>query len=201
MLKYQQVRLTSRQVALRDWRITDLALWGEWLKPHHRWRELDGPFYPKPDANRIYKILDHTKGQIVAATLPTPRRHLVIAERGSDKLIGRVSWNWESKETFWPQIGIVIFDESFWQRGFGYEALGLWSEYLFTNLPDIVRLDLRTWSGNKAMMRLADKMGFTLEARFRDARVVKGQYYDGLGYGILREEWQEQFPKGFRASL
>lgn len=46
------------------------------------------------------------------------------------------------------------------------------------------------------MIRLAAKLGFQEEARFRKARIVNGEYYDGLGYGILREEWAGRFPRG-----
>ncbi len=49
------------------------------------------------------------------------------------------------------------------------------------------------------MTRLAVKLGYILEARFRKARIVKGAYYDGLGYGVLREEWRERYPDGFAA--
>ena len=47
------------------------------------------------------------------------------------------------------------------------------------------------------MIHLAEKIGFQEEARFRMARIVKGEYFDGLGYGILREEWQQHYPNGF----
>lgn len=39
-------------------------------------------------------------------------------------------------------------------------------------------------------MRLAEKLGFKLEARFRNARIVNGSYFDSIGYGVLREEWE-----------
>jgi len=64
-----------------------------------------------------------------------------------------------------------------------------------------VRLDLRTWSGNRGMMRLAEKLGYAQEARFRRARLVTGAYYDGMGYGVLREEWQRWYPHGFARCL
>ena len=73
----------------------------------------------------------------------------------------------------------------------------MWAEYLWMSYPEIVRLDLRTWSGNAGMMRLAEKLGFTQEARFRKARIVDGVHHDGLGYGILREEWEARYPDGF----
>ena len=86
-------------------------------------------------------------------------------------------------------------------KGYGYEALGLWGEYLFRAMPELARLDLRTWSGNIGMMRLATKLGFREEARFRKARIVDGVHYDGMGYGVLREEWDARYPDGFAASL
>ena len=86
---------------------------------------------------------------------------------------------------------------SFGNKGYGYEALGLWCQYLFDSEPKFIRLDARTWSGNHGMMKLAEKLGFQQEAVFRKARIVGGEYYDGLGYGILREEWQTRYPKGF----
>jgi len=51
------------------------------------------------------------------------------------------------------------------------------------------------------MMKVGEKLGFTKEAVFRMARIVEGEYYDGLGYGILRTEWKERYPEGFSAAL
>ncbi len=41
------------------------------------------------------------------------------------------------------------------------------------------------------MMALAEKLGFKKEAEYRKARIVDGQYYDSVSYGILREEWYD----------
>src|SRR5690606_15425534 len=110
--------------------------------------------------------------------------------------LGMVTRYWISEETNWSAVGLVIYDPKHWGQGLGYEALGLWCAYLFETNPDFVRLDLRTWSGNVGMMKLAEKLGFLREAVFRKARIVNGDYYDGLGYGILREEWDERYPDG-----
>jgi len=125
----------------------------------------------------------------------------VIADRRTDTLPGRVTFYWQSKETNWLSVGIGLYDPEAWGKGLGYEALGLWSEYLFEAIPDLVRLDLRTWSGNAGMMHLAEKVGFVEEARFRKARIVNGEYFDGMGYGVLREEWRERYPYGFAQAL
>jgi len=73
--------------------------------------------------------------------------------------------------------------------------LELWIDYLFRECKEIVRLDLRTWSGNKRMIHLSRKLGFKEEARFRKARIVDGNYYDSIGMGLLREEWQNHKKK------
>lgn len=188
----------AANVTLRDWRISDLEAHAYWLLPGHRWKDLDGPYYPGPSTDEIPQIIARQRSKIQAGDLPTPRTSLVIADRTSDALLGFVNWYWESVETNWPLVGIVIYDPAYWGKGYGYAALGLWSDYLFRALPMIVRLDLRTWSGNRGMMRLAEKLGYVEEACFRRARIVDGTYFDGLGYGVLREEWEARYPKGFR---
>ena len=73
-------------------------------------------------------------------------------------------------------------------RGVGTAALALWTDYLF-RATHVVRLDYSTWSGNERMLAVGRRLGFREEARFRDARVVRGERYDSVVMGILRSEW------------
>jgi putative hydrolase of HD superfamily len=171
------------------------------MQPGQRWKELDAPYYPLPSTDDLAQMVERRRIAIETGDLPTPRTSLAITDRSSDALFGTVTWYWESEATLWPGVGIVIFDPAWWGRGIGYEALGLWSDYLFASLPRIVRLDLRTWSGNMGMLRLALKLGYREEACFRRARIVNGAYYDGLGYGVLRDEWHVRYPQGFATHL
>ena len=61
---------------------------------------------------------------------------------------------------------------------------------LFDKNTEIVRLGLTTWSGNKRMMKLAEKLGLKKEATSRKARIINNKYYDSVSYGILCEEWE-----------
>jgi putative hydrolase of HD superfamily len=193
--------INGKQINLRDWEEGDLSDYAHWLQPGHDWKRLDAPYYPSPNADEIHEIVDDQRNAIEFADWPNPRQQLIIANLQDNQMIGQVSWYWISEETHWPALGIVIYDPQHWRRGIGYEALGLWSDYLLQAQPLFVRLDLRTWSGNTGMMRLAQKVGYREEARFRKARIVDGQYYDGMGYGILREEWTARYPLGFAATL
>lgn len=191
------ILVQGNQINVRDWQIGDLDDYAHWQHPDHAWHRLDGPYYAKPKPEDIPAMIKKIRSIVEKADWPTPRKRLVIADRETDQLIGTVSWYWIGEETNWLAQGIVIFNEKYWGRGIGTEALGLWSQYLLDNMPQIVRLDLRTWSGNHGMIGLARKLGYHEEARFRNARVVDDQYYDGLGFGILREEWESRYPKGF----
>lgn len=196
------IRIEGTRLRLRDLKHNDLAAYEYWLRPEHEWQRLDGPYYSRPTPEQIPEIIDRLRKAIDDdSQTPLPPAHVIIAQRADDALLGKVNWYWISQETLWLAAGIVIYDPARWRKGLGYEALGLWTQYLFEQMPEIARLDLRTWSGNAGMMRLAHKLGYREEARFRKARIVDGTYYDGLGYGILHEEWTARYPAGFAQAL
>lgn len=180
--------MKTPRVRLRPLRLDDLPVYRSWSAPGAAWQALDGPYYPV-SADDLERQIVKMTSWIEAGHEPDPLRRLAIADPGTDALLGTVSRYWISQETLWPAAGITLYDPGTWGRGIGADALRLWVDMLFREQPEIVRLDLRTWSGNTRMMGLATKLGFQLEACFRRARIVDGVYYDGLGYGILREEW------------
>jgi len=193
--------LKGSKIKLRDMQLDDLQTYQHWLSGDFSWKKLNGPYYKKSKGDEVNQYISKKEEAIKKGDLKTPRASMVIADGASNEFIGTVSWYWQSEETYWLSTGLVIYDEAYWGKGLGYEALGLWSDYLFKNMPDIARLDLRSWSGNIGMMRLAEKLGYQLEATFRKARIVEGKYFDGVGYGVLREEWNALYPKGFADSL
>lgn len=181
----------GKQIKLRDWMEADLAVFEGWYTGKKRWMDYDAPYYQKPTKEEVLKKIKSLQHSISTQNWETPRKRLVIANKEDDKLIGTVSWYWQSIETNWKSIGIVLYNENYWGKGIGGEALKLWVDYLFEVCPDIVRLDLRTWSGNERMVKLSQKLGFKEEARFRMARIVNGEYFDSIGMGLLRNEWED----------
>jgi len=177
---------------LRDFRSPDLPLYERWLEAGQEWQRWDAPYLGDPDPASTRRHLDSVREGVATGEWEEPRWRQVIADLRTDRLIGTVSRYWISKPTHWSAIGIDVYDPTRWGKGIGTEALALWCDYLFAHVPEFVRLDLRTWSGNERMIRLARKLGFSEEARFRKARIVDGRYYDGLGFGILREEWEQR---------
>lgn len=183
--------IQGNKINLRDWMLEDLHLYKSWLLGEQEWKKWDAPYYNEnANEHEITESIDKLRNKIVSASFDDPRRTLVIADRENNFFLGQVNSYWISKETNWLAVGIIIFDPNYWRHGIGYEALQLWINYIFNTRPELVRLDLQTWSGNYKMMNLASKLGFSMEGRFRKARIVDGQYYDSIQYGILKEEWK-----------
>jgi len=189
------------KIQLRDYELNDLEEYRKWLIGDHLWKKFNGPYYPKNSEEATSEYLTKIEKRIKEKIFAKPRKTVVIADIKTNEFIGTVSWYWQGKETNWLSVGLVVYNNAFWSKGIGYEALGLWGQYLFDAMPELVRLDLRSWSGNMGMMKLAENLGYQLEATFRKARIVEGKYYDGVGYGVLRSEWESLYPNGFAQHL
>lgn len=176
-------------IRLRDFLEKDLSDYERWLQPGQEWQRWDAPYLGSPKPESVREHIASVREGIATGAWEEPRWRVVVADEESDRLIGCVARYWISRESSWLAVGIDLYDPASWGRGIGAEALRRWCTHLFEALPEIERLDMRTWSGNERMMRLADRLGFKLEARFRNARRVDGTLYDGLGYGVLRSEW------------
>lgn len=182
------MQIDGKKINLRTWQEKDATLFRYWNNGKHKWKTLDAPYYNKRNEKEVEEYIN--KQPIIAKDKYLMR--LFIVSKTTDDLLGCVSCYWQSKETNWLSIGIIIYDEAKWGLGLGYEALCLWINYLFAQDKSLVRLDLRTWSGNRGMMALSKKLGFQEEACFRKARIVNQQYFDSLAYGILRSEWEKE---------
>lgn len=184
------IHATGPNLVLRDWQEEDLPIYRKWLDPGNRWLETDAPYYPNFTATEADMHVREIQDRLESPNdIPT---RLAIEMKEGGAFVGSVSRYWISIETNWMAAGIAIFDPAYWGKGVGQEALALWVDLLFQQMPELVRLDLQTWSGNVGMIKLARKLGFREEARYRKARIVGGFYYDAIGFGILREEWDSQ---------
>lgn len=77
-----------------------------------------------------------------------------------------------------PAVGIDIPDATAWNKGIGTKALQQFLGDLKERGYKCVYT--QTWSGNHAMLRVAEKLGFTEIVRKKDFRVVDGKKYDAI---------------------
>ncbi|TVQ24366.1 MAG: N-acetyltransferase [Spirochaetaceae bacterium] len=175
-------------IRLRDIREADLEAYRDCLHPDRAYHFLNGPYYPGPDTDIITTIIDRCRAKLTDGESPVLKNKLLIVN-DAEELLGEVSWFWKSEETNWMEIGIVVFDEGNWGKGIGYAALTRWISLLFAEHPELVRIGLSTWSGNAGMIGLARKLGMVEEARYVNARIVNGEYFDSVSYGIQKADW------------
>jgi RimJ/RimL family protein N-acetyltransferase len=180
------IELIGEKVNIRTIHEDDLPdLWRlMYGEKNPEWKKWDAPYYPFERQPYDHFVVTFSKN--IEGDLP---RFMAIEIEGTLK--GTVSYYWEYKPTKWLECGIAIYDPDYWAEGYGTEAVRLWVDYLFKKI-EIPRIGLTTWSGNRRMMRCAEKCGFTLEGRLRKVRYYNGTYYDSMRYGVLREEWEEK---------
>ncbi|MBM7588042.1 RimJ/RimL family protein N-acetyltransferase [Bacillus pakistanensis] len=179
------MKIAGNKVTLKPIDVQDIPVLWEltYGEDHPQWKKWDAPYFP-------FKIIDfdtffsQTKEKIEKGE-DTRRLGIFVG----NELIGTVTYYWEFKATKWLEAGIGIYNPSYWNGGYGTEALSLWVDHLFKTL-DIPRVGITTWSGNIRMMKAAEKVGMQLEGRMRKCRYYNGEYYDSIRMGVLREEWE-----------
>jgi RimJ/RimL family protein N-acetyltransferase len=162
--------------------IDELYFW-KYEEKEQAAKKWNGPYIPEEKISK-----EEYRKQWVQEIFSAIPASLII--KGDGKVIGYVGSYWVDKNTNWLETGIVIYDKKFWNGGYGSEAYKLWIDFLFTS-TDLHRLGMSTWSGNRRMMKVAERIGMKEEARIRNARTVDGEYFDAIKMGILREEWRE----------
>ena len=94
-------------------------------------------------------------------------------------------------------VGICLPEEETWGRGYGPEAVRLLVDHLFAEM-DLQEIRTATWTGNKRMMRCADKCGFTEVARMPHSAEfsARGEPLERIEFSVCREDWSRQSDGG-----
>ncbi len=183
----------SRGIRVRMLQPGDVAQLQQWWMPDQDWHRWDGPYFPKMTRAEVVDAMSRLADQIADGSLNAARpvrRAAIVRAEAPGSVIGSVSWHWESEASDWRRIGLTVYDPDTRGQGVGTEALRVWTDHLFAT-TGIVRLDYSTWSGNSRMIAVGQRLGYTEEARFRDAREVRGERYDSVVMGVLRREWEQ----------
>jgi RimJ/RimL family protein N-acetyltransferase len=178
--------IQGARVNLRDQRASDFEDYQRWCAPGQEWQRWDAPWEPM---SSLDEWLRQRWERHLAETPPEPRQGLEI-ETARGRHIGWVNSYWVDEGSRWRDCGIVIADQDLWGKGLGREAFALWVGYVLDawGLP---RVGMGTWSGNERMLRVAARVGMREEACFADARLVEGQRYDAVRWGVTRREWEQ----------
>jgi diamine N-acetyltransferase len=125
---------------------------------------------------------------------PAEERNLAIEvkelnpqEEESWKMIGSCGFFNYDRRNDCAEFGIMIGDKTYWNHGFGTEAVHLLVQHGFHTL-NLNRIYLRVLETNPRAIRAYEKAGFIHEGRQRQAEFRNGKYLDLLVMSILRGE-------------
>ena len=110
-----------------------------------------------------------------------------IVVKETDKVIGSVDFPRRHEDDV-LEIGYILHPD-YWGRGYVPEAASTLIDLAFKELG-LHKIELTCFGYNVQSQRVAEKLGFTLEARIRDRKDAQGNRCDSLIYGLLRSEWE-----------
>ena len=110
-----------------------------------------------------------------------------IIVKETDTIIGSVDFPRRYEDDV-LEIGYILHPD-YWGRGYVPEAARALIYLAFKELG-LHKIELVCFSHNLQSQRVAEKLGFTLEARIRDRKDAQGKRCDSLIYGLLKSEWE-----------
>lgn len=129
---------------------------------------------------------------------PADEHNLAIEARQAGAEDGAGSWTLIGSCSFFnldhrnrsSEFGIMIGEKSYWNKGYGTEAVRLLCQHGFNTL-NLNRIYLRVFETNPGAVRAYEKAGFTHEGRQRKAEFREGNYIDVLVMSLLKDEFKK----------
>ena len=117
----------------------------------------------------------------------TKDMEMMLITNKKDRIVGMIQRAKQQSYSTGYELGFSIFKKSDRRKGYAYEALNLFTSYVFESNP-IERLELGTHINNIGAQKLAEKCGYSLEGINRKACFIRGEVVDLKRYSIVREE-------------
>jgi RimJ/RimL family protein N-acetyltransferase len=192
------MKIKGQQVILQDDRDSDPEDYFRWfnLEEWQYYDRPDQPFQPisrEQFDERARKNRERYDERAKDKSKPKPGFHIDTVDGKHLGWVSIYNWDQEEKSTF---IGINIPEEENWGKGYGTEAVSLYLNYLFDSF-DLNTIRTATWTGNKRMVRCAQKAGFTNEkiTRHRSPISVRGEPLERIEFSLSNVEWLKKFKR------
>lgn len=174
--------LIGERIILREYRIEDLESMRFWVNDPKITNNLSDIFMYPHTRNATEAYLN----TIIEGK--TDQKGFVIAHKDTEKYIGQIDLfhvDWKNR---CADMGIVIGNSEWQNKGFGTEAIHLMQAFVFQQL-NLNRLQLEVHDYNENALKCYLKCGFKEEGRLRQKHFSNGRYSDVVYMGILKEEF------------
>jgi RimJ/RimL family protein N-acetyltransferase len=140
------------------------------------------------DMKLLVALRNDLETQAWSRTLPPDYTENMYMKR----FAGTISYS--GLEPRWSAVLGIMVPKKYWGSGVALEASEVLLMFLFQEIGvRVVRL--YTHSGNPRAVKLAEKSGFRISMRQRQAIFKNGEMYDNLVMDLLREEYYVQHPE------
>ena len=190
-------KIETKDLILRDIQKSDLQKHLYWLTQETEWWNWDAScwYLQKMSGSELEEEIEKLRAglssffEMISKKKPDDKRYsFEIEEKESGELIGWISCycidsNFEATdEDALYAFGINIPELKYRNKGYGEQAFSAAIKYYKSQGIDEVYT--QTWSGNKPMIRLAEKLGFELISVRKNLREHNGKKYDALTFRI-----------------
>ena len=179
--------VVGKYVSFRSIKIEDASLLCRWYRNKELMKHVgfeDG--LNVTEEGLIFSIANEVEDKSIDRTF----RRFIIIENESGDVIGELSFNDLDLVNKCCRIGIKICEIEKQHRGYGYEAVRLFLEYLF-NSYGLHRIELDTLLENRRAQGLYKKVGFKEIGVKRDCWLdPQGNYRSAVLMDILKDEYQ-----------
>lgn len=170
--------ITGKRIYLRAWERSDLEAFTRWFNDPEVTVNL-GDAYPALSSIQEERFFEQAM---------TEKHHYAIVLRDGDLLIGNCGFGRVDEHNRSAELGIVIGEKSYWNLGYGREAVAMLLEIGFEGLG-LNRVQLRYFDFNARGRRAYEAAGFVEEGRLRRSHYVAGAFHDMVIMSVLAEEY------------
>ncbi len=115
--------------------------------------------------------------------------HFTLRLKQDNRLVGLARIFWIDFHNGTGVLTLGIGDSADRRQGYGSDALNLLLHFAFNDL-NLHRLSAWPGADNLPFIHMAEKAGFVVEARRREAASHDGRYWDVIMMGLLRTQWE-----------
>ncbi len=143
----------------------------------------DAVYFPRsPEGTKIWTENETKKGS-------NGDNIRLAIETLDGKLVGSISTDACDSRNGTFKYGVAIFREH-WNKGFASDSIKIILKYYFEELR-YQKVNIHIYSFNEASIKLHENLGFNIEGRIRRMIFTSGQFFDGLIYGMTKEEFDK----------
>ena len=168
-------------IVLRDMRYSDIEDYVRWFTVETEWMHTDAPWEKEettPESERSSWTEYYDSVRKLSDDAERWKYELEFDGKHIGWVSSYVDLDYVDNPGHVPAVGIDIPVAEAWNKGVGTQALQQFLGYL--KKRGYKSAYTQTWSGNHAMLRVAEKLGFTENARKKDYRMVDGKLYDAI---------------------